>query len=130
FSRPTCSTLFPYTTLFRSGRRPLVVQEVIGLQRRGNCLKWNRRLAEVETIGEIVGGSVRVAKRRQVKGLLNELQYASEVMSNVRSVGRLGVRRDDDHGHAEPVLVGVEKRRRDVIVPASPIVPGKYDRGV
>jgi heme exporter protein D len=66
-SYPTQShTLLPLFTsvIVRIRRRAFVVHEVIRRQRRRNRLEGERRLGEVETVGEIVGRRVRVAQRR------------------------------------------------------------------
>src|ERR1019366_3830023 len=59
-------------------------------------------------------------------------------MRSVRDMRRQGVGRDDDQRHtisiyvsATPLrAVGQDLRRRNMIVPASPVVPGDDDRGV
>src|SRR5580700_5255566 len=71
--RPMTWVLDPTTHCSRSStlviirirRRAFIVHEVIRPQRRRNRPERDRRLGKVETVGEIVGGCVRVAPRRQ-----------------------------------------------------------------
>src|SRR5258707_12073654 len=111
---------------------------MLRIERRGDCLKLQRSLIEVETIGEVIGRRVRVAERRQTEGVLSELQYAAEIMLRVRNVLRLDVGRDHDQRHPETIYIAASPGRaihlhlgrRNVVVPASPVVPGDENRGV
>src|SRR5207237_800642 len=47
-----------------------------------------------------------------------------------RDVLRPCVRRDHDQRHAESVFVRIDDLRRNMIVPAAPIVPGDKNRGI
>ena len=94
-------------------------------------------LAKAEKVGEIVGGKVGVAQRRQIKGLLNKLQNTPKVMRDMGDISRLGVGRDHNHRHPEsinvtgsPTATVVDHSGWDVIVPASPVIPSNKDRGV
>ena len=63
--------------------RTLVVEEVGGIEGRGNCLKRDGRLGEGETIRKVVGRSVGVAQRGQVESGLDEFEDASEIVRSV-----------------------------------------------
>ncbi len=43
-------------------RRASVAQEMRGCKWRGDELEWRRRLREIKTVGEVVGGRVREAE--------------------------------------------------------------------
>ncbi len=92
--------------------------------------KGQWRLVEVETVREVVGGGIRISERRQTVNLFNELQDAAKIMRDVRDVTRLCERRHHDQWHAKTVLIRVNDRRRDVVVPPSPVVPRNKDDGI
>ena len=71
--------------------RALIVDEVGGIEGRGNCPEGDRGLGKVETIGEVVGLGVRIAQRWQIEISLDEFQDAAEVMRGVRNIGGFGV---------------------------------------
>ena len=48
----------------------------------------------------------------------------------VVDVAGLCVWADHDPGHAHAVALGVDDRRRDVVVEAAPVIPGEEDCGV
>ena len=83
----------------------LVVEEVSCIKLRVDGLERDRCLVEVETVGKIVGAGIRVAERWQAEGLLDEVQYASEIMVDMGDIPGLGVGRDYDQRHAKSIDV-------------------------
>src|SRR5260370_28708193 len=79
----------------RVQRRPFVVQKILRVQRRGDRLKRQRCLVEVEAIGEVIRRRIPVAERWQTEPRFHELQYAAEimVMCSLRMLLRLRRRR-------------------------------------
>ena len=65
------------------GRRPLVVQEVSCTELRGNRLELNRRVSEVETIGQVVCWPVRVSERRKTESSLDVFKDTAEIVRYV-----------------------------------------------
>ena len=98
---------------------------------------WNERQLQRQIVerAEIGGGTaVRKAERAlaQIEVALDEPQDGTEVVIQVVDVARRGIGRDKNQRNAEAHLVGAlrrnEDRRRDVVVPSAPIVPGHDDR--
>src|SRR6266478_2024542 len=110
--------------------RASVGQEMRGFQWRCDELEGLPRLREIKTIGEVVCGSVREAERGQLEIGLDELEQAAEIVGDVRNVGALGERGDDNQRDSKTVFVGVLDLGRNVIVPAAPVVPGEDRKSV
>src|SRR5438045_2775312 len=74
---------------------------------------------------------IRVTQRLQPEHVFDKVQDAPEVMVDVGNICGLGIRRDDDQRHAEPIHISRSPTfaivddlwRRYMIVPATPIVP-------
>lgn len=72
--------------VIRIGLWPRVIQEMLGVERRGYLMEDSGRLAEVETVGEIIRLSIRVVQRPKTKRLFDELQDAAKIVSRVGDV--------------------------------------------
>src|SRR5215472_11523271 len=106
-------------------------QEPLRVERRADADERLRRLGEIEAIAEIVGAAVAVVEARYAEILFGEMENAAELMLDVRDVTVPCVRRDDEQRHSEAQPHLIELLRRNVIVPAAPVVPGdEYRRAV
>jgi len=90
----------------------------------GNDLEWLWCLRKTKTIGEVGGGGVCEPERAQLEIGLDKLEQAAEIVSDMRYVRALGVRRDNYQGDAKTVLLdGVRTgpdgaRRRRIVAPS------------
>src|SRR5260370_28940006 len=95
--RPPRSTLFPYTTLFRSDRRRLG-----GAAARGRCrldrlaLRVGLRLRQL--LGALLGGDHDIAA--QGKPIKRSEEHTSELQSNLNLVCRLLLEKKKDRDNA------------------------------
>src|SRR3712207_7860380 len=90
--RPPRSTLFPYTTLFRSGRVPEQQHVAVGVVGRGRAFVAvlpDRVIVDVvrEVLHQARGQDAQVARRRGVPGRSEE--HTSELQSRQYLVCRL-----------------------------------------
>src|SRR5688572_32381793 len=79
--RPPASTLFPYTTLFRSGRRQLLPLEPVdrGREQRAVVRQLLPRLlpaARVHHSGEVIGAEVLDRKSTRLNSSHSQISYA------------------------------------------------------
>src|SRR2546427_1780908 len=95
---------------------------------RSDRLEGSGLLAEIERLAHVVRGGVAGAERLQPEESFNELQDRGVVVRLAVYVSPLRVGRDYEAGHSEPVAVGVNLRRRHMIVPTSVVVPGHVGR--
>src|SRR5262249_752541 len=115
-----------------------------GLGMDSEHLGWSRVVVEGEVGGQVaedllvlahVGSGVGPPVCRRVEALaveevvFDELVVGVEAQGLVVDVTLLGVGADDDAGDAKPVAVGVHGRWNDVVIEATPVVPGEKDRG-
>src|SRR3954447_10378266 len=78
-------------------------------------------------IGAAVGLRVDALPAEEV--VLDELEVRVERERLVVDVVVPRPRADQQAGHAEPIALAVDRRRRDVVVEAAPVVPRDPDRG-
>src|SRR5579863_298786 len=97
---------------------------------RAYRLEMARPLREVETVGKIVGALIGRAQRRQTECFFGEFQNAAEFVLYVRNVARFGVWRYDNQRHAKTQLERIVNLRRNMVVPATPIVPRDENRRI
>jgi hypothetical protein len=74
---------------------------------------------------------IGVTERGKIVNGFDKFKDTAEIVSDVRNVGVLCVRGHHDKWDSKTILVRIQnRRRRDVVVPAAPIVPGNNDRGM
>ena len=114
-------------TRFSSRRRGFpwrwVPPEILLARKRGDRRERARLLPEGEAVGEVVGANIGGAERSQIEDFFRRTSRCCRTRADdaKRSLSALGG--DHDSGTRKPSSYELYYRRRDVIVPAAPVVP-------
>ena len=65
------AVLLRKSIIIRIGGRSCIHQEVVGVQRRDDGVKWQRSLVVVKTVGQVVGVHIGEAQRGQAEILFD-----------------------------------------------------------